>query len=140
MYTVCSNLTLAEIATYLPHTSQELQQMAGMGPAKVAQYGEAILAMVHTYCQQHELQSLVATKAGTKRPRKSKEPVAEKPPKKESHLISYELWQQGKTPEAIAAERGLAVSTIQGHLATYVLQGLVPVEVIVPQALFEQCC
>ncbi len=140
VYTVCSNRTLAEIATYLPHSSQELQQMQGMGPAKAAQYGEAILAMVQAYCQQHELQSQVATKAGTKRPRKSKEPVAEKPPKKESHLISFELWQQGKTPEAIAAERGLAVSTIQGHLTAYVLQGLVPVEVIMPKELFDKCC
>lgn len=46
--------------------------------------------------------------------KKDKTPTAE---------ISFSLYQQGKTIEAIAEERGLALTTIEGHLCHYVETG-----------------
>jgi ATP-dependent DNA helicase RecQ len=50
--------------------------------------------------------------------RERKEKAAEqKPP---THLVSFNLFKEGKTIEEIAKERNLAVSTIQGHLLPFI--------------------
>ncbi len=41
----------------------------------------------------------------------------------QSAQTSYELYREGKTPEQIATSRGLALSTIEGHLAQHVAKG-----------------
>lgn len=43
-----------------------------------------------------------------------------KEPKIDTKLVSFELYEQGKTLEEIAKERGFSVGTIEGHLAYYV--------------------
>ena len=43
-----------------------------------------------------------------------------KEPKIDTKLVSFELYEQGKTLAEIAKERGLSVTTIEGHLAYYV--------------------
>jgi len=43
-----------------------------------------------------------------------------KEPKIDTKLVSFELYEQGKTLEEIAKERGFSVGTIEGHLAHYV--------------------
>jgi len=53
---------------------------------------------------------------------KVKSPVEKKKkePKIDTKLVSFELYNQGKTLEEIAKERGFSVGTIEGHLAYYV--------------------
>ena len=43
-----------------------------------------------------------------------------KEPKIDTKLVSFELYEQGKTLAEIAKERGFSVGTIEGHLAYYV--------------------
>ena len=56
---------------------------------------------------------------------------AEKPKKGESHRISLEMFQTGKSIEEIAAERNFSISTIEGHLCTFLATG----EVVIGQLL-----
>ena len=53
---------------------------------------------------------------------KVKSPVEKKKkePKIDTKLISFELYEQGKTIDEIAKERGFSIGTIEGHLAYYV--------------------
>lgn len=53
---------------------------------------------------------------------KVKSPVEKKKkePKIDTKLVSFELYEQGKTIEEIAKERGFSIGTIEGHLAYYV--------------------
>ncbi|MFP4665000.1 MAG: helix-turn-helix domain-containing protein [Bacteroidales bacterium] len=53
----------------------------------------------------------------TKDGKKGKSPTVE---------VSLELYKAGKTAEQIADERGLAISTIEGHLSQCVSKGLIP--------------
>ncbi len=52
--------------------------------------------------------------------------------------LTGQLSVQGKTPDQIAAERGLAVSTIYSHLAQLIAQGQVHVDAVVPKAVQHQ--
>jgi hypothetical protein len=46
--------------------------------------------------------------------------------------LSYELYQQGRSPVEIAADRGLALSTIKGHLTEQVALGKIEVKDLLP--------
>ena len=50
----------------------------------------------------------------------------QKPTKGASAALSFELYQTKKDIEAIANERDLAITTIEGHLAQYVAKGELP--------------
>jgi uncharacterized protein YpbB len=55
----------------------------------------------------------------------------EKPKKGESHRISLEMFQTGKSIEEIAAERNFSIGTIEGHLCSFLLTGEVLIEQLV---------
>lgn len=59
-------------------------------------------------------------------------PAKEKPVKGETRAISLEMFRSGKDIATIAAERNLTVSTVEGHLATYIESGEISVNDIVP--------
>lgn len=56
-----------------------------------------------------------------------------KPQKGESHRESLRLHKEGKTIEQIAAERNMAITTIEGHLASFIPSG----EVLISSFLSE---
>ena len=65
-------------------------------------------------------ESGVSSNKSSSRQKKSKEPKEPKIPTKE---VSFNLFQQGKNIDEIAAERGLTKGTIIGHLTPYVKEG-----------------
>src|SRR5690606_33225578 len=60
-------------------------------------------------------------------------PTKLKPAKGESQRTSLTLFKSGKSIEEIATERGLALSTIQGHLVSFIETGEVAIEEFVPK-------
>ena len=62
--------------------------------------------------------------------KKVKEPKEkkEKPVKENTFRISLEMFKNGQSIEEISNERNLAISTIEGHLATFIKIGELPVE------------
>jgi uncharacterized protein YpbB len=52
--------------------------------------------------------------------------------------VTGELHAQGRTPEQIASERGLAVTTIYSHLAQLIAEGRVDVDSVVPASVQAQ--
>lgn len=65
---------------------------------------------------------------------KKEEPAKPKAKKGDSKLKSLALYQQGLTIAQIATERGMAVSTIEGHLASFVKTGEIRVSDFVTPA------
>ena len=43
VFTVCTNALLLDIATHVPQTVAELSRLRGIGPKKLAAYGDEIL-------------------------------------------------------------------------------------------------
>jgi hypothetical protein len=66
---------------------------------------------------------------------KSEEPVAvvvNKPAKGETFRISLQLFKEGNSIAEIAKKRGLALSTVEGHLAKFLSTGEIEIGEIVP--------
>ena len=55
IYMVANQVTLKEIATYLPLTKRDLLQISGFGKAKVDKYGDDIVASVEGYCSRRNI-------------------------------------------------------------------------------------
>lgn len=148
---IFSNKILDNIASYLPHTQEELLEVPGIGPAKAEGYGAAILKIVQENCDgtsavrspkanEQETAALDKFRQSTPEaaptiPQTKQESKAANAdaPKIPSQQISFDMFRSGKTVEEIAAERGMSPSTIETHLCKYVESGDIDVRKIVPE-------
>jgi hypothetical protein len=111
--------SLHEIVENLPATKAGLKSIKGMGGTRMQQFGKEILEMVIAYRQEKGMELPVnaikeAEQAGL-----------------DSKTTSYELFISGRSIAEIAAERRMAVSTIEGHLAHFVETGQLDLERLV---------
>jgi ATP-dependent DNA helicase RecQ len=132
-YVILSDATLMEIATYLPQSLDEMRLISGFGDVKLARYGREFLLPVKNYSAQNRLSSKIKQKV-PKRERKAKTErtsnangTAKTKGPADTAFNSYTLYRAGKTIAEIAAERELAVSTIEGHLSFYIYNGSIDI-------------
>jgi hypothetical protein len=118
VFMVLPQKALMDLITFLPLSSPELMNIKGFGLKKVKQYGDEILQIISAYCKENDIESQ-GQDSSLPKPKQ----VQEKIPKTDTKLVTYHLYQSGKTIEEIATERNLAASTIEGHLAHYVGTG-----------------
>ncbi len=76
-------------------------------------------ALLNISERNQQLQKAIQLKGETLKVKSAAE-KKKKEPKVDTKLVSFELYEQGKTLEEIAKERGFSVGTIEGHLAYYV--------------------
>jgi hypothetical protein len=129
IYLVANQNALKEIAAYLPFTKKDLMLLSGFGKAKAEKYGDEILDAVRSYCDRNKLESNMAAREGNpKRERKEKsldEKIA-------SNIVSFNLFKEGKSIAEIAKERNFTITTIEGHLASFVATGELDINNMVP--------
>jgi hypothetical protein len=118
-YQIISRKAMFGIAGLLPVSRNELLEINGIGQKKVKQYGEELLEMISNYIRDNNISKTVDDTPLV---------IKKKPKKPDSKVLSYELFIEGKEIPEIAQERGLAVSTIEGHLSYFVGTGELPVD------------
>ena len=120
IYMVANQNALKEIATFLPFTKKDLMRLSGFGRAKAEKYGDDILEVVMDYCSKNNLESSMGEKEANPKSERKEKTLEEKTP---TNIISFNLFKEGKPVLDIAKERNMAVSTIEGHLASFVASG-----------------
>jgi tRNA uridine 5-carbamoylmethylation protein Kti12 len=118
LYMILPASALLDISNNLPTSSTELKRIKGVGVVKVKQFGEAIVKIIQQYCDDNNIAKEENTLLDTTA-------TSEKTPKtakKDSKVVTFEMFKEGKTIADIATERGFALSTIEGHLANYIGQ------------------
>lgn len=122
-YRILHQRVLIQIAILLPDTREALLAIKGVGKQTVEKYGEAIINLVRDYCRAQGIEPQQLPEQSGK----------QKKPKKDTKRASYELFLRGMSIQDIAEERGLAVTTIEGHLAHYVGMGELDIYELVTQ-------
>ncbi|MCF8063302.1 MAG: helix-turn-helix domain-containing protein [Deltaproteobacteria bacterium] len=125
-YRVLHQRTLVQIAVHLPDTLADLKRVRGIGKQLAARYGEELTALVADYRREHGIESVTLPEPAHPQPPKEK-------PKEDTKKITLEAFQQGLTIPRIAAERGLANATIEGHLAHFVARGELDIHDVVSE-------
>lgn len=110
-YNIVPNKTLKNITSVQPVTLRELKAVEGMGPKRVSQYGEEIVAIVRQFSDR------VPDENGEWEDRRLRKPVGN------TFLITRDMLNEGLSAEEIAKKRGMALSTIYGHFARLVGDG-----------------
>jgi hypothetical protein len=139
-FQVAHQKVLVQIAVCLPRSRKSLQALKGVGPATVESYGDELLAMVDAYCAEKEIQGdespqpRPAEQVPEKNPGSggNKAPGTDKTtPQASTRDISLMMFKDGLSVDKIAEERGLAATTIQGHLCSFVAKGELAVDQLV---------
>jgi len=130
-YVILSDASLLEIATYLPQTLDEMRLISGFGDIKLARYGREFLLPVKSYSTKNGLSSKMNLKS-SKRERKTRAEGSNNANRSSNTAFdSFTLYKSGKTIAEIAAERGLAATTIEGHLSYYIYTGALDISAFV---------
>ena len=103
LHEVLPTRSLQELVRLLPVDRASLKKIPGIGKGKLKRFGADLVGIVGKYCAEKNMlaKPLEPSKANTKQ-------------------VSFDLYRSGKTVAEIAAERNLAVSTIEGHLAYFI--------------------
>ncbi len=129
-YVVFSDATLREMACYLPQDEAALLNITGVGEVKLEKYGGLFLAKIRELVQEQISAAGTGRSAGevTQPARPSPPPEDDDSrtsgsPKTPSYLLTWQLYQGGQRLPAIASQRQLSITTIQGHLIEAARQG-----------------
>lgn len=129
-YMIIPQKTMVTLAGFLPQDLSVLKQVKGMGKKKSGKFGEELLEIITSYCREFNIEpdngeGGVVVKESTKKI------------KADTKKISFDLYNEGKSPEEIAGERNLSLTTIESHLAYYVSTGEIPVNKLLSQEMVE---
>ncbi|MFS0781900.1 DNA helicase RecQ [Bacillus sp. 1P06AnD] len=109
-FVVFSDQTLLDMCSRMPGNSEELLDVKGIGQAKRDKFGDAFLAVI----KEHS--------SDTDSPGSSLDKPVEDggllldEPKEKSHLVTYQLLQDGFSLKEIAMKRDLKETTVEQHL------------------------
>ena len=110
-YMVVTEQTLLQLAQMRPTSAANLAKIVGFNNVKIKTFGDAFIGAIVKFCVDENI---------------STDEFAEDEDGldvNETTMNSYSLYKSGKSPEEISSERGLALSTIFGHLATCLEKG-----------------
>jgi ATP-dependent DNA helicase RecQ len=115
-YIIFSDVALRQMARDYPSTPAEFLTISGVGEKKLTEYGETFLAEIAIHLGKNPRQifgSSLSRPVPRARPARPGDSVRD----------TLQRFQAGESPESIAAQRGLNVRTIFGHLAEAVGAG-----------------
>ena len=122
-FTIAHNTMLKAIAQEMPTNRTSLKKIKGFGEKRIKLYGADIIDIVLKYTGK------TAEKEPEPEPAKVKVSTYEQ---------TLQMLQSGMTAEEIAGERQLQLSTIQGHFARFIGQGMYKASDFLPKWKIEE--
>ncbi len=115
-FVVFGDVTLRQMATYLPQSHESLARISGVGAAKLEQFGQAFLSAIQSYASEHGLteQSVPTHRRGGVRPTQRGGSTLQ-----ETRSLLLQKLSLGQ----IASSRGLTEGTIVNHLSRLAASG-----------------
>ncbi|MBT6338193.1 MAG: AAA family ATPase [Desulfobacula sp.] len=120
-FQVLHQRVLIQIVVCLPENTAVLKKISGVGKKTIEKYGEELVELVLAYRKKHGINKVVLPEP--KKLSKEKTPTKKKRLPVDTKQISFDMFNNGLTIVKIAEERGLATSTIEGHMAFFVEKG-----------------
>lgn len=116
-FVIFSDAALKDMCARLPKTSEEFLNVSGVGEHKLKKYGLDFIQAIRQYCEAN--------------PDRQPEQISVSAPKKaakkavgDSHLETFQLYNQNLSIKEIAEKRELALSTVESHIIQCAQQGM----------------
>ena len=104
-YIVFSDSTLKDMCKYLPTTKEEMVNIKGVGNKKLESYGDRFILVIADYKDRTGAETEVKAIKSSDNSGKIK-----------THIITYNMYKEGRSLEEIANEREVTEGTILNHL------------------------
>ncbi|MBU5299158.1 DNA helicase RecQ [Clostridium sporogenes] len=115
-FMIFPDATLKELSEYMPTKEEDLLKIKGIGERKAEVYGERFIKSITEYMDEKGIDfNNMDNYEGTKSKKESKI---------KTHVLSYNLYKEGKSIKEIADERNLKAITIQEHLFKCLSEGM----------------
>lgn len=115
-YIIFSDSTLREMSKYCPQDKSSMLDIKGVGEAKLEKYGEEFLSVIRLYIEENNVVPLdVDIKKSKKKAKEEK--IA-------SHVITFNMYKEGKSLKEISDERDIKQVTINNHIIRCSEEGL----------------
>lgn len=111
-YVLFSDVTLKDLSRYLPETKDEMLMIKGIGEKKFEQFGEDFLSVLLDWKRNHPDVKKVIPIQNAPVQKRAPHQLDDRP----SHLVSYQMFQSGKSIKDIAIIRELSLQTVETHL------------------------
>lgn len=111
-YVIFADSTLKEMSEYYPADVSTMRKIKGVGEIKLERYGSEFMQAIQLYITQHNISIDRAPETNSAK--------TEDIP---SHVITLNMYNEGKSLQEIAAERNLKPVTIQDHLVRCSAEG-----------------
>ena len=118
-YVVFSDVALRQMAQDYPTNEQEFLQISGVGNRKLQEFGRIFMSAISYYLENHPRQEFPKESNPLPPPTLS----SRKKQLGDTVLETLGLFRLGHSVEQIAAQRGLVVGTIYGHLEQAIQAG-----------------
>lgn len=117
-FVIFADSTLKEMSKYYPTNEAAMLRIKGVGQAKLTKYGLAFMEKIQEFVHEHSIEVTAIPIPILEKERKPKE-LLDQP----SHILTFQLYQEGMTIEEIAKKRDLTKITVQKHLIRAVQEG-----------------
>ncbi len=122
-YVVFADTTLQEMAREQPTSRVAMLSVSGVGMKKFETYGEAFIEAIIQHGPPRPVPTAEDAEDFSPTPRSTAQKAADRDVNGTEEQ-TFQLHRQGLSPEQIATQRGLAVSTIKSHLYNAYVKGL----------------
>ena len=119
-YVIFSDRTLVEMAAYYPQSSESLLEISGVGQVKLAQFGDAFLAVLNPYCKKHKIAEKKREKGSSKKEKPASDGDAGLGMRT---LLVAEAYNDGMSIKSLMERYQVTAGTIIEHLTKYVSTG-----------------
>ena len=130
-YTVLSQSALINISNLLPNNDKELLLISGIGEKTAEKYGRDILQIVDACIIQYDYEKTDFSSIQPQKREKSK--MSTEKGKVSTFEITLQLLSEGLSIDQIVERRGLAKSTIEGHVLKLIQANRLPIETFTTQ-------
>ena len=118
-FIVFTDVSLKEMSTYFPINVENMLKISGVGVSKLEKYGKIFIDTISKYVEENNISIPEDTRItpNINKPHlNNAEPKKTKEHKEDTKIISYNLYNEGKSIDEIAKIRGLGRTTIENHL------------------------
>ncbi len=120
-FVVFSDSSLRQMATFFPTVPEDMLKVDGVGLNKLVKYGNDFMEIIAKYVSENNIK---LPKNASLQKKMSPKSSKENPKKEDTKMVSYHLYQSGKSIDEIAQERNLTRTTIENHLISCLDSGM----------------
>jgi ATP-dependent DNA helicase RecQ len=132
-YIIFADSTLREMSENYPCDEEAMLSIKGVGETKLKKYGEEFLQVIVNYVKEHNLQGMSGTLNYNEDSEANKEVATDKE-EVPSHVITLNMFKDGKSLKEITEIRGLKFTTIEDHIMKCALEGMeVDLDSLIPE-------